>query len=1037
MATLNGGASGVVGHSGSARGRYILKAIAAGVVGHSGSALGFVVAGVHVTQAGAQVDVTGVIDALATQAGAFVDVTGVVPEQVTQTGANIDVDRITPAQATTAGIGLDVDRIIPAHLSTIGAQIDARYQRIRTLTMCWEFHVFTRGGTYLTYLDNAFDKSYLAQLWDVGGGSFRLPSDDAKATTTNLQVGNIVKVRYANVDIGAWIMETIATTYVDTGEGAARIITVSGRGLLSSLQKGLVYPTDIGDPATVERAFTTATKADIFLTLYAEYVARGGGLFTTSFTATNDTNSAAWSDSVSLKFKAGQTILDVLRQLQGFGLEVIAQPDKTLDAFISAGSDISASIAFRYGQNVLSCSTTLQGGDLANAVLGEADGVLDEDTDAGSITTYGRQEAYLPVRNTAEADDIAAANTAFLASYATPPNSIALQVATFPNYPLVDYDLGDTVHVSIPDDIDADYRILAIAMQEGTGPCDLRVTLELNSLQAEYLARLQRAMDASLASIQPGQAAASGLASSSTSSEGGTGATTLDELTDVVITGPADNEVLAYNTASSRWINQTAAEAGLTAATLTTKGDLLTWDTALARLPVGADGQVLTADSGSALGVKWAAAASAGSVATDAIWDAKGDLAVGTAADLATRLAVGTVDGQVLTVDAAEPTGLKWAAASAGSVATDAIWDAAGDLVYGTASDAATRLAIGTVGQVLTVSSGTLPAWEDATPGSGAVATDTIWDAKGDLAVGTASNLAARLAVGTVDGYVLTVDASTATGLKWAAVTGGTASMATDTLWAASGDLAYATGNDAGTVLAIGTVGHVLTVGAGTVPAWAAATSGGDTTGIAWPSDVPPGSPNAKDDEFDDESINVKWTAFNHSTYITPAEESYGALHITHATGDNFVLRGYTQTAPEGDFTITARVNGSCLGSYIGAGIMVLAGTGDNDDKLSFAIQGLYGGNRLRRDTWDTNTSRSGFAEYAGYDTTFYLRFRRVTSGGSTWYCDASADGILWRNVYSVGEPFTITHIGVCSISNQATYVAEAVYYWFRVDFVP
>lgn len=42
---------------------------------------------------------------------------------------------------------------------------------------------------------------------------------------------------------------------------------------------------------------------------------------------------------------------------------------------------------------------------------------------------------------------------------------------------------------------------------------------------------------------------------------------------------------------------------------LTTKGDILTVDTALARLPVGANGSVLTADSGETKGIKWGAAA--------------------------------------------------------------------------------------------------------------------------------------------------------------------------------------------------------------------------------------------------------------------------------------------------------------------------------------------------------------------------------------------------------------------------------------------
>ena len=98
---------------------------------------------------------------------------------------------------------------------------------------------------------------------------------------------------------------------------------------------------------------------------------------------------------------------------------------------------------------------------------------------------------------------------------------------------------------------------------------------------------------------------------------------------------------------------------------ITTKGDILSFDTAENRLPVGTNGQVLEADSAQALGLKWATPSAAGDVATDVIWDAKGDLAGGTGADTASRLAVGS-DDQVLTADAAEATGMKWAAAAGG-----------------------------------------------------------------------------------------------------------------------------------------------------------------------------------------------------------------------------------------------------------------------------------------------------------------------------------------------------------------------------------
>jgi len=47
--------------------------------------------------------------------------------------------------------------------------------------------------------------------------------------------------------------------------------------------------------------------------------------------------------------------------------------------------------------------------------------------------------------------------------------------------------------------------------------------------------------------------------------------------------------------------------------------------------------------------------------------DAKGDLIVGTGADAASRLAVASTAGYLLSVDSAEATGLKWAAPAAGS----------------------------------------------------------------------------------------------------------------------------------------------------------------------------------------------------------------------------------------------------------------------------------------------------------------------------------------------------------------------------------
>jgi hypothetical protein len=91
-----------------------------------------------------------------------------------------------------------------------------------------------------------------------------------------------------------------------------------------------------------------------------------------------------------------------------------------------------------------------------------------------------------------------------------------------------------------------------------------------------------------------------------------------------------------------------------------TMGDAI--DTSMADLLGGTTGQVLAKASGTDMDFSWVTDAT-GIPAT--IFDAKGDIIAATAADTASRLAVGT-DGQTLVADSAEATGLKWATASSG-----------------------------------------------------------------------------------------------------------------------------------------------------------------------------------------------------------------------------------------------------------------------------------------------------------------------------------------------------------------------------------
>jgi len=208
-----------------------------------------------------------------------------------------------------------------------------------------------------------------------------------------------------------------------------------------------------------------------------------------------------------------------------------------------------------------------------------------------------------------------------------------------------------------------------------------------------------------------------------------------------------------------------------------------------------------------------------GDVATDTIWDAKGDLAVATGPDAAIRVAVGSND-QVLMADSAQASGVKWAAAGVGDMVLASVQTVTGAKTFGTEG--------GAVGKLILAGSGSGTSILNAASTAGSTTltlqgtTGTIYSTGGtDVAVGdggtglssyTANNLIYASGTTTIAGL------TTANSGVLVTSASGVPSIATDipTAVTIGGQYAYRVGGtdvavaDGGTGRSTGTTAYAL-----------------------------------------------------------------------------------------------------------------------------------------------------------------------------------------------------------------------------------
>ena len=187
-------------------------------------------------------------------------------------------------------------------------------------------------------------------------------------------------------------------------------------------------------------------------------------------------------------------------------------------------------------------------------------------------------------------------------------------------------------------------------------------TSAANSATAAATSASSAATSATAAATSATSAAASATAAATSATSAANSATTAAASV-ATIAGYATS---AANSASAAATSATSAAASATAAATSATSAAASATAAATSATSAATSASSALTSANSAAVSAASAAAAVTTAIQAsIIDAKGDLIVGSAADTAGRLAVGT-NGYILTADSAETLGIKWAVAPAG-----------------------------------------------------------------------------------------------------------------------------------------------------------------------------------------------------------------------------------------------------------------------------------------------------------------------------------------------------------------------------------
>lgn len=177
-----------------------------------------------------------------------------------------------------------------------------------------------------------------------------------------------------------------------------------GRTLWKMFNDAIVYPDDwpTNPSVTGSTSFASATAGQILSSLIGSAQARGEltGI-TLNFGAVNDGAASAWVQTITMEYKAGTTLLQVIQDLGDKGVVECRMVGRQFQAYKpnTLGTDRTTTnpqFALWAAENVLEVPEQEMSRDLSNAALVSGDNnYFVQVTDATSIAAYGRRAMFV------------------------------------------------------------------------------------------------------------------------------------------------------------------------------------------------------------------------------------------------------------------------------------------------------------------------------------------------------------------------------------------------------------------------------------------------------------------------------------------------------------------------------------------------------------------------------------------------------------------------------------------------------------------